>query len=120
MPGLIVVDPPGPDDAPGIIQPVEQVLVQALVPQAAVEALDNGVLGRLARRDISGTGEFLEPPYSLIKSDLLSTLQPSWHSFWSRHANSASDIPTNENGEFNTDAEAHEYESNVRSSLVGV
>ena len=48
----VVVDPPGFDDASGIIQPIEEVFVEALIAQATIEALDEGVLGGLAGRDI--------------------------------------------------------------------
>jgi hypothetical protein len=39
------------DDPPGICQDQESRLVQALVPESSVEALDVRVLNRLARRD---------------------------------------------------------------------
>ena len=48
----VVVDPPGFDDASGIIQPIEKMLIEALIAQATVEAFDEGVLGGLAGRDI--------------------------------------------------------------------
>ncbi len=48
--GAIVVNPPGFDDPPGVGQAEEPVLVQALVPEAAVETLDPGILDRLAGR----------------------------------------------------------------------
>ena len=37
---VIVVDAPGRDKLPGVAQVGEQVLVEALVAQAAIEALD--------------------------------------------------------------------------------
>ena len=47
----IVVQAPLFDDLPRVAEAAEPVLVEALVAQAAVEALDEGVLHRLARRD---------------------------------------------------------------------
>src|SRR3989304_115382 len=47
----IVIDPPPLDDPPRVGQAEEPVLVQALVAQPAVEALDEGVLHGLARLD---------------------------------------------------------------------
>jgi hypothetical protein len=47
----VLVLAPGREHGAGVIQGCKQRLVQELVPQAAVEALDEGVLGRLARRD---------------------------------------------------------------------
>lgn len=46
---LIVVATPGLDLPPGLAQCLERVQVQALVAQRAVEGLDEGVVGRLAR-----------------------------------------------------------------------
>ena len=51
-PGRVVIDPPGLDDRPGIARCVEQILVQALVSEAAIKALHEGVLRRLAGRDV--------------------------------------------------------------------
>lgn len=51
-PDVVVVVAPVGQDAPGMSQGREQGLVQAFVPQAVVEALHEGVLGRLARRDL--------------------------------------------------------------------
>ena len=48
----IVVHAPGRERGAGMVQGREQRLVQQFVTQAAVEALDEGVLGRLARRDV--------------------------------------------------------------------
>ena len=48
----VVVDPPGFDDASGIIPPIEKMLIEALIAQVTVKALDEGILGGLARRDI--------------------------------------------------------------------
>jgi len=50
-PLLVVVPPPGPQHGAGVGQRAEQLLVELLVPDAAVEALDEAVLLRLARRD---------------------------------------------------------------------
>jgi len=48
-PGSVVVTAPAPDFASGIGQTREPVLVETLVPKAAVEALNVGVLCRTAR-----------------------------------------------------------------------
>ena len=48
----VVVDPPSFNDAPRLRKRDEDVLVQAFVAQPAVEALDEDVLHRLARRDV--------------------------------------------------------------------
>ena len=48
----IVVKRPRLDHLPGMSVAGEQVLVQAFIPQSAVEALDKPVLHRLAGRDV--------------------------------------------------------------------
>lgn len=48
----VVVDPPFFDDAPSFGVVAEQMLIKALVAEAAIEAFDETVLLRLARRDI--------------------------------------------------------------------
>ena len=48
---VVVVSPGGQRDA-GMVQRREQGLVQQLVPEAAIEALYEGILGRLAGRDV--------------------------------------------------------------------
>ena len=48
---LVVVLAPDGDDLAGLRQGFEPVLVEAFVPELAVEALDVGVLGGLARLD---------------------------------------------------------------------
>lgn len=50
-PHLVAVAPPGNDRCTGLRQRLEPLLVQALVAQLAVEALDEGVLRRLAGID---------------------------------------------------------------------
>jgi len=50
--GRVVVGSPYFDDPPRRGQAAEQVLVQTLVAEPAVEALDEPVLLRLARRDV--------------------------------------------------------------------
>jgi|GEM_PF-2271867 len=50
-PDLVVIPPPGPDRLPCSRQGSEPVLVQALIPHLAVEALDEGILDRLPRLD---------------------------------------------------------------------
>jgi hypothetical protein len=48
----VVVDPPFFDDLTRLLEVDEQVLVEALVAQPAVEALDESILHRFARRDV--------------------------------------------------------------------
>src|SRR3954451_10558052 len=48
----IVVDPPCFDDLTRLFEITEQVLVEALVAQPAVEALHEAILHRFARRDV--------------------------------------------------------------------
>lgn len=50
--GLIVTGPPTSELDASLGQRREQRLVQQLIPQPAVEALDEGILRRLARRDV--------------------------------------------------------------------
>jgi hypothetical protein len=50
--GRVVVGAPRFDDQSCFAEAVEQVLILAFVPEPAVEALDKGVLHRLARRDV--------------------------------------------------------------------
>ena len=49
--GVVVLDPVG-DQGAGVIEAVEQGFVQELVAHAPVEALDEAVLHRFARRDV--------------------------------------------------------------------
>ena len=49
----VVVDPPRLDDGPGRRQAPEEMLVQALVAQAPVQAFDKTVLLRLAGGDLA-------------------------------------------------------------------
>ena len=42
----VVDDPPGFDDAPGIIQAIVEMFVEALVARATIEAFDEGILGQ--------------------------------------------------------------------------
>jgi hypothetical protein len=51
-PDGVVVDAPLFDDPIGLAERREQVLVQALVAEPAIEAFDEGVLRRFARRDV--------------------------------------------------------------------
>src|ERR1700686_555613 len=51
-PLLVVITPPGLQYGTGVRQRFEQRLVQQLIAQAAVEALDEAVLLRLAKRDV--------------------------------------------------------------------
>ena len=48
----VVVDPPFFDDPARLLEVGEQVLVEALVAQAAIEALHEGILHRFARCDV--------------------------------------------------------------------
>jgi hypothetical protein len=48
-PFFVVIPPPSFDLIPGVIQAEEPVLVEAFLPESAVEGLDIGVVGRLAR-----------------------------------------------------------------------
>ena len=50
---VIVVVAPCCNQMAGMAQVWEQVLVQAFVPQAAVEAFDQAILHQLARRDVA-------------------------------------------------------------------
>jgi hypothetical protein len=51
-PDLVAVVPPGSEHGPGLGQRGEQRLVEAFVAQATIEALDEAVLHRLARRNV--------------------------------------------------------------------
>ena len=51
-PCRVVIDPPGFGDARGVTETVEDVLIQALVAQPAIEALDEDILCRLSRHDL--------------------------------------------------------------------
>ena len=51
-PCRVIIDPPGFDDTPSVTETVEEMLIQALVAQPAIEALDEGILCRLSRRDV--------------------------------------------------------------------
>ena len=48
----VVVDPPCFDDLAHLVEVGEQVLVEALVAQPAVEALHEAILHRFTRRDV--------------------------------------------------------------------
>ena len=48
----VVVDPPVLDDLPSLVVVREQMFVEALVAQPAVEAFDKAILHRFARRDV--------------------------------------------------------------------
>ena len=49
---LVIVLPPCADDLAGMTVAGEQMLVEALIPEPAIEALDEAVLHRLSRCDI--------------------------------------------------------------------
>ena len=50
-PAGVVIDPPGFDGFPGILQVQKPVFVEAFVPELAVEGFDEGILNRLAGVD---------------------------------------------------------------------
>jgi hypothetical protein len=61
-PAGIIIEPPRFIDPPPHRQAVEHVLVEALVAEAPVEALDKSVLDRLCGRDVvPSDAEFLLP-----------------------------------------------------------
>lgn len=49
---VVVIDPPASERDAGLGQRGEQRLIQQFIPKPAVEALDEGVLHELARRDV--------------------------------------------------------------------
>ena len=51
-PDRVVIVPPCSEHEPGMSQRGEQRLVEAFVPEAAIKALHEAVLHRLARRDV--------------------------------------------------------------------
>src|SRR5436190_11218722 len=51
-PVMVVIDPPSLDDLSGGVQAAEQVLVEAFVAEATVEALHEAILHRLAWSDV--------------------------------------------------------------------
>ena len=65
----VVVDPPFLDDLAGFVEIGEQMFVQALVAQSAVEAFDKAVLHRLAGRGVMPLDPALPParPISRLK-----------------------------------------------------
>jgi hypothetical protein len=52
-PDIVVIVSPKGQLAPGIVQAVEHFLVQEFSAKAAVEGLDEGILLRLARVDVT-------------------------------------------------------------------
>src|SRR6202012_2480597 len=67
----VVVDPPFFDDLSRLVEIGEQVLVETLVAQTAVEAFDKAVLHRLAGRDVMPFDpELLLPGQDRIRSEL--------------------------------------------------
>ncbi len=70
-PDGVVVVLPGVQQSAGLRQRREQGLVEAFVAQAAVEALDEGVVGRLARRDVMPFDlAFLKPAQDRCRGQL--------------------------------------------------
>src|SRR5947209_12854772 len=51
-PVMVVVDPPSLNDLASSVQAAEQVLVEAFVAEATIEALDEAILHRLARSNV--------------------------------------------------------------------
>ena len=49
---LVEVDAPCGDQIAGMAQAVEQMLIEAFVAHASIEALDEAILHRFARRDV--------------------------------------------------------------------
>ena len=68
-PDVVLVVPPGAEHEPGVGQRGEQRLVEAFVTQATVEALDEAVLHRLARRDVMPFDPPLPRPAQDIRTD---------------------------------------------------
>lgn len=67
----VVVDAPGFDDLDGLLQGGEHTLVETLVAQAAVEALDEAILRRLAGRDVvPGDAVLLLPAQHRIRGEI--------------------------------------------------
>jgi hypothetical protein len=54
-PDVVVVEPPALEQAPGVTEFLEDLLVQQLVPRPADEALDEGILLGLARQRCSAS-----------------------------------------------------------------
>ena len=61
-PHVIVVEAPTRDDLPRFGQIQESMLIQAFVPESAVEAFNVSVLHRLARLDIMPSHAAWNPP----------------------------------------------------------
>jgi hypothetical protein len=67
----IVIEPPSFNDPPCHRQAMEHVLVEALVTEAPVEALDESVLDRLSGRDVvPSDAAFLLPAHDGVRSEL--------------------------------------------------
>src|SRR4030081_401897 len=49
---MVVVDPPSLNNLASSVQSAEQMLVEAFVAEATIEALDEAILHRLARSDV--------------------------------------------------------------------
>lgn len=68
---MIVIVAPGRDQLSGMAQVGEQVLIQALVAKAAVEASGEAILHRLAGRDVvPRDGSFLLPLQNGVRCQL--------------------------------------------------
>ena len=62
----VVVDPPCLDDLAGLVEVGEQMFVQALVPQSAVEALDEAMPRLTMRaRSLNRSGRALETSFAV-------------------------------------------------------
>jgi hypothetical protein len=74
-PGGIVIEPPGFNDPPCHRQATEHVLVEALVTEAPVEALDKSVLDRLSGRDVvPSDAAFFLPAHDGVRSELVAVV----------------------------------------------
>ncbi len=77
-PDRVVIDPPGFDEAPGITETVEEVLIQALIAQPAIKALDEGILCWLSRRDVVPLDADLADPFQDRMTGELIFGAPRW------------------------------------------
>jgi len=59
---LVIEMPPGLDLFPGVLHMKKPVLVEALIPQFAVEALDKGIVRRLSGSDMLQLNAFFSCP----------------------------------------------------------
>ena len=67
----IEVPTPGLDDHAGLSEGVEDLAVEEFIAQSCVEALDEAILPRTSRRDVSGLGAYRCDPLLHRLSDKL-------------------------------------------------